>query len=123
MSMFNEIVSQRVDPQTGTERPSEVRKKEAEALVNGAANWAIMNVQMGNEMMGKFWGTKDPQKLADELDAQKGVGFTKQLFALHGELMAFIATKVPSLAKSIHKRPDTHTIVENEDGSLTITEK
>jgi hypothetical protein len=108
----------------GQATPQERRRQRAEEIANAAANLTLVMVQSLNQQLGLFWDEQhDPQKLADEIDKQKGVGTTKTLFTRHAELASFVALKVPALAGSIHKRPDTYDVVFNADDSVTITEK
>ena len=121
---FNQQLAQRVEPNGAVNGPIQRRKQLAAEIANNAANLPIAIVQMLNNGLGQFWQNGvDPQKLADQLDADFGKGYTAQLFQLHAELGEFVATKVPSLASAIHKRPPGHDIVVNADGSVTITEK
>lgn len=119
---FNNQLAQRVEP-NGSISPLQRRKQVAAEVANGAANLPVAIVQMLNNGLGQFWnGQIDPQKLADQLDADFGKGYTAQLFQLHAELGAFIASKAPALAGAIQKRPAGYDIAVNADGSVTITE-
>ena len=119
---FNEQLAQRVEP-NGAISPLQRRKHVASEVANGAANLPIAIVQMLNNSLGQFWnGQIDPQKLADQLDADYGTGYTAKLFQLHAELGAFVAAKAPALATAIQKRPPGYDITINPDGSVTITE-
>jgi len=119
---FNNQLAQRVEP-NGAISPLQRRKQVAAEVANGAANLPVAIVQMLNNSLGQFWnGQIDPQKLADQLDADFGVGYTAKLFQLHAELGAFVAEKVPALAGAIQKRPAGYDIAINADGSVSITE-
>lgn len=119
---FNQQLAQRVEP-NGSISPLQRRKQVAAEVANGAANLPIAIVQMLNQGLGQFWnGQTDPQKLADQLDADFGTGYTAKLFELHAKLGAFVAAESPALAAAIHKRPPDYNITINPDGSVTITE-
>ena len=119
---FNDQLAQRVEP-NGSVSPLQRRKQVAAEVANGAANLPVAIVQMLNNGLGQFWnGQIDPQKLADQLDADFGTGYTAKLFELHAKLGAFVATEAPALTAAIHKRPPGYDIVINPDGSVTITE-
>ncbi len=120
---LNEAIAGLVNSNT-TVTPQERRRQRAVEIGNAAANLPIIIVQTLNQQLGMFWESGfDPQKLADELDKQHGVGYVKTIFTRHAELAAFVASKVPSLADKIHQRPNTYDVVFNPDNSVTITEK
>ena len=120
---LNDVISGMVNSNTAI-TPQERRRQRAVELSNAAANFPLIIVQNLNNQLGMFWDSGiDPQKLADELDKQNKVGFTKTLFTRHAELAAFVAAKIPSLADKIQQRPNTYDVVFNADDSVTITEK
>ena len=119
---FNNQLAQRVEP-NGAISPLQRRKQVAAEVANGAANLPVAIVQMLNNGLGQFWnGQIDPQKLADQLDADFGKGYTAKLFELHVKLGAFVAAEAPALAGAIQKRPAGYDITINADGSVSITE-
>lgn len=107
----------------GQPTASQRRKMLVEQVTQVSVQLPVSIVQNLNSSLGMFWGSDDPQKLAEELDKKNGVGFTKSLFTLHAELAEFISSKVPSLASSIHQRPKNYSVTIKEDGSLIIVEQ
>ena len=105
----------------GTSNAVAARKQAASELIGISLQWPVQLANQLNDLMNRFWGSADPQKLADEIDRQRGVGFTATLFQFHGELAAFVAAKTPSLADKLVKRPAEYT-VEVIDGRVVITE-
>lgn len=114
----------KVSPSTNQQTAQALRKQLAQQIHDSAIALPIQIANGLNETLTKFWGSPDPQKLADEMDKIGGTGFTATLFTMHAKLAAFVGTEIPSLKDKIVSRPDTYDVsVDNVTKRVIITEK
>lgn len=120
---LNDLVVGQLGNNTQTNNAITRRKELAKQIKTAATAMPVQLAAQLNDTLNAFWGSEDPQKLADELDRETP-GFTAQLFQYHYELSQFLVSKVPGLKDKLAGRPDTYDVaIDPTTKAVTITEK